>query len=298
MNKRCHKPSQYGLIFSALALLSSPSFAGPPFLTDDPAPVDYKHSEFYTFSTYDKASDEKNIAVPAFEYNYGVLPDTQLHIMVPLLRNVPNDGPSEYGPGDVEVGVKYRFVQETDTTPQIGIFPMAELNTGDSDKGLGNGKTWWKLPVWIQKSWGEWTTYGGAGYAINHADGMKSYPFGGWLLQKDLGEKWSLGGEVFSQGKTTDAGQATTFLNVGGYYKFTPDFNLLFSAGHNVSGEHHTIAYLGLWWTWGGDEKAERSSGMAPMNSQWSLSDDTITSLESTSSRFSTDLRTPPKQNH
>ena len=25
--------------------------AGPPFMTDDPEPVDYQHYEFYTFST-------------------------------------------------------------------------------------------------------------------------------------------------------------------------------------------------------------------------------------------------------
>lgn len=261
------------LVFSALACAAVPAFAGPPFMTDDPAPVDYKHSEFYVFTTYDKASDGKTTAVPAFEYNYGVLPDTQLHIVVPFTRNAPNGGSAEYGLGDVEVGVKYRFIQETDSSPQVGIFPMAELDTGDADKGLGNGKTWWRLPVWIQKSWGEWTTYGGAGYAINHADGAKNYPFGGWLLQKDIGEKWTLGGEVFSQGKTTVDGRATTFLNFGGYYKFTPDFNLLFSAGHDVSGERHTVAYLGLWWTWGGGEKAAQKSGMAPAsNPQWSLS--------------------------
>ena len=85
--------------------------------------------------------------------------------------------------------------------PQIGVFPMAELPTGNSDKGLGNGKTWWRLPIWIQKSWGDWTSYGGGGYVINHADGQKDYPFGGWLLQKDFGEKWTLGGEVFARGK-------------------------------------------------------------------------------------------------
>ncbi|MHB1333672.1 MAG: transporter [Sulfuriferula sp.] len=209
--------------------------------------------------------------MPAFEYNYGVLPDTQLHIVVPFVQSAPNGAPSESGLGDVEVGVKYRFIQETGTMPQIGIFPMAELATGDSSKGLGNGKTWWRLPVWIQKSWGEWTTYGGVGYVINHADGQKSYPFAGWLLQKDIGEKWTLGGEVFARNKDTVIGQATTILNFGGFYKFTPDFNLLFSAGHSVSGDSHTVAYLGLWWGFGGHEKNEQKVGMAPTSDHWAL---------------------------
>lgn len=258
-----------GLIALTLAPLSV--WAGPPFLTDDPEPVEYKHSEFYVFSTYDRAPGGKTLTAPGFEYNYGILPETQFHIVAPFVRNIPNDASSEYGFGDMELGVKFRFIQETETSPQVGIFPMAELDTGNSDKGLGNGKTWWRLPIWLQKSWGEWTTYGGGGYAINHAEGQKNYPFGGWLLQKDFGEQWTLGGEVYARGKDTVDGQSTTILNFGGFYKFTPDFNLLFSVGHSVSGEHHAIAYLGLWWAWGGDEKTEEKSGSAPSQNRWSL---------------------------
>lgn len=255
-------------------LASSPLsvLAGPPFMTDDPEPVEYHHSEFYIFSTYDKAKDGGNTTFPAFEYNYGVLPDTQLHLVVPFARSTPNDAVSNFGVSDVEVGVKYRFVHETDTMPQFGIFPMAEIDTGNSSKGLGNGKTWWRLPVWIQKSWGEWTTYGGAGYVINHADGQKNYPFAGWLLQKDLGKKWTLGGEVYARNKDTVVGQATSFLNFGGLYKFTPDFNLLFSAGHSVSGDRHTIAYMGLWWAFGGDAEEGQKTSMQPGAEHWSLS--------------------------
>jgi hypothetical protein len=272
MKARTLKPATYGLIISTLILMSSSAVAGPPFMTDDPAPVDYKHSEFYIFSTYDKTTDGKDTAIPAFEYNYGVLPDTQLHIVVPFVRSAPSGDPSESGLGDVEVGVKYRFIQETDSSPQIGIFPMAELASGDSNKGLGNGKTWWRLPVWIQKSWGEWTTYGGAGYVINRAEGQKNYPFAGWLVQKDIGEKWTLGGEVFARDKDTVDGRSTSILNFGGYYKFTPDFNLLFSAGHSVSGESHAVAYLGLWWTWGGENKDEHKTSMVTPQNHWSLS--------------------------
>lgn len=258
MRIRDHKSCSSAVAIVAMTMVSPAALAGPPFLTDDPAPVELKASEFYVFSTYDKTKDGKDMAIPAFEYNYGAFPDTQLHLVVPFVRSAPNGSSSEYGIGDVEVGVKYRFIQETETSPQIGIFPMAELNTGDSDKGLGNGKTWWRLPVWLQKSWGPWTTYGGAGYVINRATGQKNYPFAGWLLQKDLNEKLTLGGEVFARGKDAEDGKSASILNFGGIYKFTPDFNLLFSAGHSVGGESHTIAYLGLWWAWGGEEKDEK----------------------------------------
>jgi outer membrane putative beta-barrel porin/alpha-amylase len=261
MSPRIRVVATHVLVASSLLLAPRLALAGPPFLTDDPEPVEYKHSEFYVFSTYDGTKDGNQTAIPAFEYNFGVIPDTQLHLGVPFSRSAPSNASSEYGLGDTEVGVKYRFLQETDNCPQVGIFPMAELDTGEADKGLGNGKTWWRLPVWAQKRWGRWTTYGGGGLVINHAAGQKDYHFAGWLLQNDINEKLTLGGEVFGQTKVTENGDSTTLLNFGGYYKFTPDFNLLFSVGHSVSGENHTIAYLGLWWGWGDDKKeAEKTS--------------------------------------
>ena len=34
----------------ALAGLTMPAVAGPPYLTDDPEPTDYKHFEIYAFT--------------------------------------------------------------------------------------------------------------------------------------------------------------------------------------------------------------------------------------------------------
>jgi len=61
-------------VMTVRVLSARPAVAGPPFITDDPVPVDYRHSEFYIFSTQDKARDGKNSAFPAFEFNYGVPP--------------------------------------------------------------------------------------------------------------------------------------------------------------------------------------------------------------------------------
>lgn len=272
MNVQPHKTIRSSLLISALALISSSAWAGPPFMTDDPPPVDYKSSEFYIFSTYDHASDGKEIVAPAIEYNYGFHPDMMVHFILPYVTSKPDGEASQSGVGDAEIGVKWLLVHETDSMPAIGIFPLADIPNGDSSKGLGNNKVAWKLPVWIQKSWGDWTTYGGGGYSIDKNEGAKNSWFGGWLLQKDIGEKWTLGGEVFGQGKDTPDARTTTFLNFGGFYKFTPDFNLLFSAGHSVSGDHHTVAYLGLWWAWGGEEAASQTSDAASVPSRWSLS--------------------------
>jgi hypothetical protein len=69
---------------AVLALASACAFAGPPFQTDDPEPIDYKRSELYTFASSDGAAVATDTAGPAVEYNYGPLPNVHLHIIVPL----------------------------------------------------------------------------------------------------------------------------------------------------------------------------------------------------------------------
>ena len=237
------------------------SFAGPPFLTDDPEPVDFKHWEAYLFSTVDDMHKQTDATGPAFEFNVGALPDLQVHLVIPMAYASPTDAPRAYGLGDIEFGVKYRFIQETDHRPMVGVFPMIEIPTGDASRGLENGRAWWKLPLWLQKSWGPWTTYGGGGYVINSGPTQRDYPFGGWQLQRDFGEKLTLGLEIFTQGKSSDDIRSFAVFNLGGYFKITPNFQLLFAGGHTLIGGSHTIGYLGLYWTGGFKKGASNPNG-------------------------------------
>jgi hypothetical protein len=242
------------LAFGSLTALH----AGPPFLTDDPEPVDLHHWEFYTFGQGDRTADANAYSAPAFEFNYGVAPETQLHVIAPL-AHVATPGPGwTSGYGDTEVGIKYRFLTETDARPQLGIFPLAELPTGSSARGLGNGKAWYQLPLWAQKSYGPWTLDAGGGVALNSAAGATNHGYAGGLIQRDLGKFLSLGAEVFQQGPATDGDRASTLANVGGYLKFTDQFNVLFSGGRSIAGKRHTVWYLGLYWTGGPSDSGQK----------------------------------------
>jgi hypothetical protein len=239
------------LVIALAAILAGRfSLAGPPFVTDDPEPVDYQHWEAYVFSAYDRSAATA-VRGPALEFNLGAAPNLQLHVVVPWAWNQLRGSSTRSGLGDVELGLKYRLVQETADTPQIGIFPMVELPTGSASRGLGNGQAWFTIPLWIQKSWGPWTTYGGGGWAINRAPSQRDHAFGGWLLQRALSERLTLGGELFAQGADAQDGRGFAVANVGGLVNLTSGFSLLFSAGDSVRGERHRIAYLGLYWTWG-----------------------------------------------
>jgi hypothetical protein len=245
-----------------LLCAATAALAGPPFQTDDPEPIDFRHYEFYTFASSDGTPLETDTAGPALEFNWGALPNVHLHIIFPLAAALPATGPRTVGLGDTELGIKYRFVQEGKHRPMIGTFTMFEMPTGSAARGLGVGRTWYKLPLWAQKSFGPWTTYGGGGMTlVNNAPGFRNYPFAGWLVQRDLGKKVTLGTEIFYHGPEGPAAPQTrpsTLIDVGGYYKFRdPGFQLLFCYGHSAIGQTENYAYLGLYWTWGKDKPGD-----------------------------------------
>ena len=254
------------LTLAALLGLAATAHAGPPFQTDDPDPVEYRHFEMYAFELSDSTGKNAGgtvLEIPAYEVNYGVAPNIQLHLVVPPQAIFqPLDGPTNYGIGDTEFGAKIRFVKESKHVPEIGIFPFFEFPSGNADKGLGVGKTWYRMPLWLQKSWGpedtQWTSYGGGGAAVVPQDGYTNYPFAGWLIQRQLNKKLTLGGELFGHGAEGPAAlstRASTLLDLGGIYEFRKfdegSFDLLFAAGRSIYGQPETYTYLSLYWTWG-----------------------------------------------
>jgi hypothetical protein len=230
-------------------VLNAAALAGPPFLTDDPVPVGYHQSEIYLFSSGTRDAAGNSGVGPAVEFNYGILPDCMVHLITTLAYDNPKDEPSNFGYGDTEIGIKYRLVHETDIRPMIGVFPLIEIPTGDSEKGLGSSQAQYFLPIWLQKDFHNWTTYGGGGYWINPGTGNKNYWFTGILLQYAFFESFYLGGEIFYQTAETDDGDASSGFNFGGGLPLIGNVQLLFSAGSGVKNNatNDFSYYLGLY---------------------------------------------------
>jgi hypothetical protein len=221
----------------ALLCAAAPgALAGPPFRTDDPEPVEYQHWEVYGFSQATHLQGDTAGTLPGIEVNYGVLPDVQLHVVAPLAFDAPSASGTKFGYGDTEFGIKYRFIDEEKDgwRPQIGVFPLLEAPTGNAHRGLGAGHARAFFPLWLQKSFGPWLTYGGGGYWINPGAGNRNYWFTGWLLQRQITDDLALGGEVFHQTADQVAGHDSTGFSLGGIYDFTETYHLLFSAGRGL----------------------------------------------------------------
>jgi hypothetical protein len=280
MSSKCWR-----LVLCLLLLLAVPKLwaQGPPFQTDDPVPVDLHHYEFYVFGNADGTPAEVDSTGPAVEFNWGAIPRVQLHAILPLGSINPSNnpiylpggtGPSAFGLIDTELGVKLAIIKESKHVPQVGTFTMFEMPTGNYDRGLGVGKVWYRLPLWLQKNIGNWLLDGGAGETIVPQTQYRNFPYGGFLVKYKFGERLELGGELFAHGRegfATPQTEASAMLDVGGYYhlKHHEGEQFLFCYGHSVAGQTENYAYLGMYWTWGKDKKkpdADHAWLRGPMN--------------------------------
>jgi len=248
------------LLFVFAYLNVPPASAGPPYITDDPEPVDYQHWEVYVFADGAHSAGDTSGLGPSVEVNYGAAPNLQLHMITGLSYDQSASRGLHLGVSDTEFGAKYRFVTpgENDWFPQIGVFPLVEVPTGNAARGLGAGYTQVFLPVWVQKDFGKWTSYGGGGYWINPGPGNRNYWFSGWLLQRQVTAKLAIGTEIFHQTASLAGRDGTWGFNTGAVYDFTEHYHLLLSAGEGggiyaVDGANTTrdpvTYYLGFQWT-------------------------------------------------
>lgn len=228
----------------------SASYANPPFLIDNPEPTDYQHWELYFYLTDLRQQGSNSLQAPGIEVDFGAAPNWQLHLVAAAAANIVEGESASSGFGDVELGALYRFIQETDQHPQMGIFPKIEIPSGDPSRDLGNGHVWFKLPILFQKSWGQWTTFGGAGYVFNNNPTLLNYPYAGWTLTNQLNKRLLLGAEVYSQASSAPDQSAFTLLNLGGEYTLNEHSSLQIGAAHSFLGKGTAEGYVGFYWSW------------------------------------------------
>ena len=93
------------------------------------------------------------------------------------------------------------------------------------------------MPVWLQKSWGDWTAYGGGGYGINSFSGHGNWEFVGGVLQKQVLTNVLIGAEVYHQTQLqVDFPNVGTAFNIGTVIDFSDQHHLLLSAGRSIDG--------------------------------------------------------------
>ncbi len=150
------------------------------------------------------------------------------------------------GPGDILLGVKWRFFDGDKAQLQFGVYPQLLVPTGERSRGLGEGRTAFVLPLLAQKSCGKWTAHGNVGFWWQGAHETRDYFYAGAVLERQINERLELGVELFGNSPKERTTNSDFAFNIGGTWKLSEWLNLLFSGGRDIVGGTHAMAYIGL----------------------------------------------------
>lgn len=218
----------------ALGVACTAAVAGPPFLTDDPQPVDLHHAEINVIAQQARTDGGRGGSASG-EVNVGCAAGTQCHVAVPIAFDHPGGGSPRAGLGDIELGVKYRFLDRPDDGWSAAVYPTLDLPTGNPRRGLGNGRAQLLLPLWVQRVFGAWSWDAGVARLVDRAPDARDSWFAGLLAQRSFGEALSVGAEVFRRTSTAAGEPSAAGFNVGAIVNIAPNQNLLVSAGRGLT---------------------------------------------------------------
>jgi hypothetical protein len=212
--------------------------AGPPYVTDDPEPAPLGETELYLFSAGAVRHGAFGETESGIEANYGAMADVQLSAAV----SFSHDSSAALRWSGLGLGVKYRFAHEDEGwSPQASFYPAAGLRADGTAELL--------LPVWLQKSFGAWTAFGGGGLEITAEPGSRAAWTGGVALTRRIDDRLSIGAEIYGETAEFAGESGTSGLRLGLTRELDEHFVLLGSLGPVFEGSKTSAAYyVALGW--------------------------------------------------
>jgi hypothetical protein len=220
--------------------LVRPALAGPPYVSDDPEPTDFRHFEIYTFSNGTAMRGDISGA-SGIDFNYGAAPDLQLTATLPAGFDRPAAGGTSIGLSNIELAAKYRFLHQDSFGLDVSVFPRVFLPS--PSKNVGNDRASLLLPVWVQKDWsGGWSAFGGGGCAISGRSSQNFCLMGGVVTYQML-PKLQLGVELFHQTADGNGTPPTSSVGLGARYDINDTYHLLGYVRRGIQNANETDQY-------------------------------------------------------
>jgi hypothetical protein len=212
------------IMIVAMVALARPAIAGPPYVSDDPEPTDYKHFEIYTFSNGTATRGDIGGA-SGVDFNYGAAPDLQLTATLPIGFDRPVSANTSFGLSNIELAAKYRFLHQDSFGLDVSVFPRVFLPSPSTN--IGNPAASLLLPVWVQKDWnGGWSAFGGGGCVIS-GRAAQNFCLAGGVVTYQLLPKLQLGLELSHQTADGSGTPPRTSVGLGARYDINDTYHLL-----------------------------------------------------------------------
>jgi len=234
------------LLLASVWMHAARAQAGPPMITNDPDTPGAGVWEINTAATGGRTRDAWDFAAPDVDVNLGVGDRVQLSVHG-AWQHVRADGaPWSSGWGDVELGARWRFLDDETDGVSMAVQPLWIKNWSSSARrrGLASEHAEYVLPVQIAHDLG--TVAGGMEIARHFvASEPDAWQIGAYV-ERDCFKASECLGEIVTE--HTNGESTRTTLNFGGRVPLTTTLKLLASIGSELSGEdrQQLVFYLGV----------------------------------------------------
>ena len=215
----------------------------PAVLTPEP-----QHWSIALGGLYTERQGETAGWLPNVEVNYSATDRLQLHAMLPYAFDRLSGSSTNWGIGDFETGVRYRFVDDDPNgiTPAIAVYPLVDFPTGDKNENLGTGSTHAFLPLWFSKTIGTWIPYAGGGYWINPGTNNRNWTFFSAGTVKTINDTLSLTGEIFNATSSKVGLPDQAGVDVGARINFDASNHFVLTLGRGIVNARETNRLTGF----------------------------------------------------
>lgn len=251
-----------GAVAACLAAVTAQ--AGRPLSIDDADPVEVQQFEFEGGAGYYRDSSCRHWDFP-FGLAYGVVRDVELGIgfggqfekRAEMLGGVRGPHKHESGVSDLNLGAKWRFLDESAWCPRQALAPAVKFPTADENDGLGSGKIDYDL-TWIASK----ALTDRMGMHVNVGYSWISSPKGedvgdvvhyGVALDYQLTDTLQGVGEVFAENEIGNGGETAVLHNLGLRWNLSDAVILDLAAGSRICGDGTPdfTATAGVTWAFG-----------------------------------------------
>lgn len=235
-------------ILVILSTTSARAQGGPPYYTNDPGTPGSLNWEINVGYMPFLFRGQSVSHTPDLDINFGLGSRIQLTYENAWLRVQPpglqaSAPKSEYGLGQSNPGVKWRFYDAGEGHLQVSMFPQLFLNNGNDavKRGITPASETFELPFEFTKRIGPVDVNYEVGYDFVHkgANGWIT----GLVVGRDFTHKLELDAEFYNVG-TFHPAFNQPLLDVGGRYKLHSPVILLFMAGRALRAASANQAYF------------------------------------------------------
>jgi hypothetical protein len=209
--------------------------AGPPFLTNDPGTPGNGNWEINLGSAQTTVHGAASYQIPQIDLNYGLGDRVQLTYQVPYLVQRTDGEPRQSGWSNRLPGVKWRFFDQGEGGWQLSTFPQVETGASSwaQQRGIGAPGPRLLVPLEASTRMGSIDVDVEAGYYFAR-HGAQEEIFG-FVAGHTFNERLQLDAELYDD-HVIGAQPRELLLDLGGRYKLSPAFIVLFMSGRSVSG--------------------------------------------------------------